>query len=93
MIELTVEELLPKLDEIMESYGQGSDTDYLIKAPTGDVVLTPYNGPYTETVQEDDEGNYFVKIPDRLISKKGWTTETKLELDIVAGEVIISEQL
>lgn len=91
MIEMTVEELIEKVDSIMDEYGNGSDETYLIHADTGDVVLKPYDGPYESTVKETDDGDYFVEIPQRLLSKQGWNENTKLDMTIVNGNIELKE--
>jgi hypothetical protein len=71
MIDITLEELQEKIDDIIDAYDKGDDTVYKIIAPQGEFVLTPYDGPWTETVQLDEEGHHVVPLPERIINKFG----------------------
>jgi hypothetical protein len=89
MKEITISQIVESviLDKIMEKYDEGDDTHYLIiddqyelrgTPKINNAVLIPYDGPFTSTVQVDDEGEYFVEIPKRLLSKVGIKDEVEI---------------
>ena len=93
MKELTIEQLQEQLDDIFDAYEKGDDTLYRIKVEEDKfVILSPFDGPYEETVKEDKDGNYFVEIPNRLLAKKGWDENTELEMEIENGSIILREK-
>jgi hypothetical protein len=91
---ITVPELEEKLDSIMDDYDKGDDTVYRVELDDGRaVMLTPFDGPYEETVKEDEEGNLYIELPNRLLAKQGWTEGTELDMDIQEdGSIILKEK-
>ena len=90
-IHFQVDEMQNSLDDIFDKYEAGDDTKYLIHSPVGDVVMLPYDGPY-KSVVEEHEGEHFVKLPDRLVAKKGWDENTKLNTEVIDGAIHLTEE-
>jgi hypothetical protein len=92
---ITVEELQEQLDSIMDDYGKGDDTHYKVvwtdKGVEKAVMLIPHDGPYEETVKQDEEGNLYVELPERLLAKQGWGEGTELNMEVVDGSIILTE--
>jgi bifunctional DNA-binding transcriptional regulator/antitoxin component of YhaV-PrlF toxin-antitoxin module len=79
---ITIEELQERIDDIVEEYNKGDDTEYIISHDGKEVMLTPFNGPWTETVIENDEGDLILPLPDRLCAKLGLEIGDDLEFDV-----------
>lgn len=89
-IHFQVDEMQNSLGDIFDHLA-GDDTKYLIHSPMGDVVMLPYDGPY-KSVIEEHEGEHFVKLPDRLVAKKGWNENTKLNMEVVDEAIHLTEE-
>ena len=95
MKEVTVDEFLEKMDDIMDEYEKGGDEHYLIAyekdGEVRKVVCTPYDGPYTETVKKDLDGELYVELPPRLLAKQGWGEGTELNMEVIDGAIHLTE--
>ena len=91
IVDITVDELQNKLDKICIDFDKGDDTHYKVHLDDGKcVMLTPYDGPHTAIVQQfPDSDDYFVEIPSRILSKQGWDENTKLEIIMESGAIIL----
>jgi len=90
---LKVAELETQIETICELYDKGDDTVYKIELDDGRaVMLTPYNGPYTETVKETDDGEMFVELPQRLLCKLGWKDGDNLNVEVDNGNIVVTKE-
>ena len=86
---LTIQELQDQIEEICKKYDEGDETHYLIKNDNGeDCMLVPFDGPWTGTVEEDQEG-FFVTLPQRLVAKMGWKMDDLIEIEELDGTLIL----
>lgn len=93
IVDITVDELQQQLDKICTEYDKGDSTHYKVNLDDGRcVMLLPFEGPYTAIVQQfPDSDDYFVEIPPRLLGKQGWDENTKLEIVMENGVIILRE--
>lgn len=82
MEKLTIPELEERIDDILAAYDEGDDTAYLIEDGERQAYMLPYDGPYTETVQQDENGEYYVQIPKRICAKLGLSEGDEVEFNI-----------
>jgi len=92
MIELTIKQLEESLDQIIESYDNGGNEHYCIvwedeNKEVKRVMLIPYDGPYSATIQEDSEGNAVVELPQRIISKFDLKEGDEFDVEVEDGAV------
>jgi hypothetical protein len=90
MVDITIEELQDRIEEICEMYDQGDDTIYRLTAPQGEFMLTPYNGPWTETIQVDEEGYHVLPLPDRIINKYGLKEGDNINMEVDGDTIILN---
>ena len=88
MQKLKITELQDRLEDIFGLYDKGDDTKYLID---GSVVLVPFEGPWTETIKETEDGDLFVEIPQRLLSKLGIDINDELDITTDGTNIIIKK--
>jgi hypothetical protein len=89
MIDITVDDLEKQIDQIMEDYDNGGEEIYRIEYDGKYVMLTPYNGPWEETVQLDEEGHHVVPLPDRIINKYGLKEGDDIEMEVLGDSIIL----
>ena len=92
MIELSITELEQQIEAICEQYDKGDSSVYKVvwKDEHGvekAVVLSAYNGPWESTIQEDDEGNAIVELPQRLISQFDLKEGDEFDVEVEDGAV------
>lgn len=90
MIKLTVKQLQKTIDSIIDDYSDGDDTIYLVSHEKGDVVLKPYDGPYTCEVKKK-HNEYYVDIPKRLLSKLGWVEGDSINMESKNGGIYLNK--
>ena len=89
---ITVEELQENIEEYIDLYDKGDDTHYLVKHEGKEFMVIPFDGPWKETVQEDDEGEAFVEIPNRLLSKMGWVEGEEVNMEVKDGQIFLTKK-
>ena len=89
IIDLTIEEIEQRLESIMDEYEQGSDQVYRINWDGKAVMLTPFNGPWEETIQKDEEGNMVVPLPNRVLNKYGIKEGDDIKFEVKDESIIL----
>jgi bifunctional DNA-binding transcriptional regulator/antitoxin component of YhaV-PrlF toxin-antitoxin module len=92
MIKLTVVELEKTIDSIIDDYSNGDDTIYLINHGKGDVVLKPYDGPYTTNIKKNYDETYF-ELPKRLLSKLGWKEGDSINIECKDNSLYLTKNI
>ena len=93
MKELNVKQLEEQLYDIMDKYDQGDDTHYLITLEDGkQAVMVPYDGPWTTTVKEAENGDAIVEFPNRLVAKSGFKEGDELEYEEKDGGLFLRKK-
>lgn len=80
-----------RIDAIIESYNKGSDDVYKVVNDGGGTLamLTPFDGPWEETIKEDDEGNHYINLPERILSKYNLKEGDSLDIDVKDNCIVI----
>jgi hypothetical protein len=93
IVEISIEQLLKKLDSIVEDYDNGDNTHYRIVMDDGRAaMMVPHDGPYETTVKEFPDGELYVEIPQRLLSMQGWYQNTQLEMETQGNSIVITKK-
>lgn len=90
---LTVEQLQEQIDHIIKKYDDGDDTIYFIYDDgVKKAILKPYDGPYESVVQQDENGDFLVELPKRLLSKCGITIGDELDVELENNVILIKKK-
>lgn len=88
---ITVKDIPNRIDAIIESYNKGSDNVYKVVNDEGEYLsmIAPFDGPWTETIKEDSEGESYINLPERIINKYNLKEGDSLEMDVKDNCIVI----
>ena len=87
---ITVKELQENIEQYVDLYDKGDDTHYIIEHDGKESMMVPYDGPWEQTVKEDENGQ-FIEFPNRLLVKMGWKDGENLNMEICENKIILKK--